>query len=485
MNPIFVYILMFLSLWTVAFTILAKNIRGDASNRWIGISLFVGGCASFAFSIHATIIPFLDRHDALTPTLQRALELVSIPAFWLYWHGLGYFMLVSALLYSRLLRPPAARIAAILLAVPPAAVFVRTADFTLPFELELSDVRLVNGLYVGAAILLFFGGIRLEKDARKRKNLVRTAVVLSTAILWAYVNDFLGMIRFSFGNRHFTLESNGMWEYNYLIIFWLVACFLYYGLKYGFLGVKLRVEEQKFEDSMRNLTHGTQILNHSIKNEVQKIHYLAGRAQTFLKDNRSDKVELSLTGIGQVADHLLDMIDRIKGKAGEVELKESKESLVELIDSVLGAVRPLHPGQVSVTKDYAADGLLLCDRSHIREVLGNLFMNAFEAMPRENGRLHVRTEYKKRKLRITITDNGCGIDKDNLPRVFAPFFSTKKDSLSYGLGLSYCYSVIGKHGGKIYVEWSEPGQGTSMRIEFPAARFEPAATAASVPFVVH
>lgn len=484
MNPIFYYILMFAAMWALAFTILAKN-RRDPYLRWMGISLFVGGCASFAFSIHATIIPFLDRHGALPSGLQRSLECISMPAFWLYWYGLGYFMLVGAMLFARLPSPKILRGAALLLAVPPAAIFVRTADFRAPFELLLKDVRQLNGLYIGLAILLYAAGTWLETDGRKRKNRLRTAIVLSTAAAWAYMNDFAGMSRFAFGNRNFELESNGLWEYNYLIILWLVAWFLYYGLKYGFLGIRLRIVEQNFEDSMRNLTHGTQILNHSIKNEVLKIHYLAGRAQTFLLDGRGDKVELSLTGVRQVADHLLEMIERIKGQAGEVELKESRESLGDLLDSVLDAVRPLHPGEVRITKNYAADGLLLCDKAHLREVLGNLFQNAFEALPKTSGRLHVQTEYRKKKLAITITDNGCGIRKENLPRIFAPFFSTKKDSLSYGLGLSYCYAVMSKHGGKIGVEWSEPGQGTSMRLVFPGARFEPAPEAASVPFVVH
>lgn len=475
---------MFIAIWTVAVTILAKNFRNPFA-RWIGLTFFVGGCASFAFSIHSPIVPFLDRQGALSPSLLRTLDLVSLPAFWLYWNGLGYCLLVSALAFSEALSVRRTSVVACLLAVPAIVNFAVHADFSIPFQLNIADFRLLNGAYIAASLILFFGTTLKEKDSRKRKNRLRTSFVLSTAVSFVYINDYIGIDRVTFGNRQFTVDSNGLWEYNYLIIFWVVGFFLYYGLKYGFLGIKLRVEEQKFEDSMRNLTHGTQILNHAIKNEISKIHYLSGRASSFLKDGRSDKVELSLTGIGQVANHLLDMIDRIRGKAGDVELKESKEDVCDLIDSVLDAVRPLHPGEVRITKDYRANGTLLCDKTHVREMLSNLLLNAFDALPKQGGRLHIETGLAKRKLTVTITDNGCGISKENLSRVFAPFFSTKKDAQSYGLGLSYCYSVMNKHGGKIAVEWSEPGQGTAMQLEFPDVRFEPATGSASVPFVVH
>jgi signal transduction histidine kinase len=66
---------------------------------------------------------------------------------------------------------------------------------------------------------------------------------------------------------------------------------------------------------------------------------------------------------------------------------------------------------------------------------------------------------------IAVTDNGNGIDKADLVKIFQPFFSAKKGK-GIGLGLSICNRIIQNHGGKITVE-SEPGEGTTFRIYLP------------------
>ena len=105
----------------------------------------------------------------------------------------------------------------------------------------------------------------------------------------------------------------------------------------------------------------------------------------------------------------------------------------------------------------------------MREVLNNLLMNAFEAVPPgQKAVVRIRTRTIGSKLLITVQDNGQGIAKENKGRIFAPFFSTKKSAYSYGLGLSYCYSVMQKHGGKITVEQTERGKGTTMQLMLPS-----------------
>ena len=68
-------------------------------------------------------------------------------------------------------------------------------------------------------------------------------------------------------------------------------------------------------------------------------------------------------------------------------------------------------------------------------------------------------------VKITIQDEGTGIEPDHLERIFDPFFSTKETGS--GLGLATTYSVINRHGGAITAE-SEPGMGTSFIIYLPA-----------------
>jgi signal transduction histidine kinase len=71
-------------------------------------------------------------------------------------------------------------------------------------------------------------------------------------------------------------------------------------------------------------------------------------------------------------------------------------------------------------------------------------------------------------LKISIRDSGCGIEPENLSRIFDPYFTTKKTSgrKGLGLGISLCYSIMKNHNGSITVE-SEPDKGTTFNILIP------------------
>ena len=64
---------------------------------------------------------------------------------------------------------------------------------------------------------------------------------------------------------------------------------------------------------------------------------------------------------------------------------------------------------------------------------------------------------------VDVTDDGCGIPPEDLPRIFDPFFTTRPVGAGTGLGLSICHGIVADHGGRIEVE-STPGRGTRFRI---------------------
>jgi PAS domain S-box-containing protein len=121
------------------------------------------------------------------------------------------------------------------------------------------------------------------------------------------------------------------------------------------------------------------------------------------------------------------------------------------------------------------------DEGQMRQVFGNLAMNAREAMPKggtlaiqgENLRISAQDSLPIREgryLKISVRDAGVGIPSENLARIFDPYYSTK-DTYSQkglGLGLAVCYSIIKRHDGLITAE-SEPGKGTAFHIYIPAA----------------
>jgi two-component system, cell cycle sensor histidine kinase and response regulator CckA len=116
------------------------------------------------------------------------------------------------------------------------------------------------------------------------------------------------------------------------------------------------------------------------------------------------------------------------------------------------------------------------DEGQISQVVGNLAINADQAMP-EGGVVEIRAENVNlskgqvvtlepgRYVRLSITDSGIGIPVDHLAKIFTPYFTTKQTGS--GLGLATSYSIVKKHGGVIIVE-SETGRGTTFHIYLPA-----------------
>jgi CheY-like chemotaxis protein len=124
------------------------------------------------------------------------------------------------------------------------------------------------------------------------------------------------------------------------------------------------------------------------------------------------------------------------------------------------------------------------DQGQIEQVLLNLYVNAVQAMP-AGGELRLETRnvsfspYSLRPfnlepgdyVRISVTDNGLGMDEKTQQRIFEPFFTTKGMGRGNGLGLASAYGIIKNHKGVIDVE-SKPGIGTTFSLYLPASQTE-------------
>ncbi len=124
------------------------------------------------------------------------------------------------------------------------------------------------------------------------------------------------------------------------------------------------------------------------------------------------------------------------------------------------------------------------DRGQIEQVLLNLYVNAWQAMP-GGGELFIQTENARldrsstkpyriepgQYVKISVSDTGVGIDRETQQRIFEPFFTTKEMGRGTGLGLASVYGIIKSHGGYINV-YSEKEQGTTFTIYLPASRMD-------------
>ncbi len=155
----------------------------------------------------------------------------------------------------------------------------------------------------------------------------------------------------------------------------------------------------------------------------------------FLRLARLPAPNLESTNISLLLDEFLDFIE-----------PEAQESHIEVIREFAENLPEIH-----------------LDSGQIKQALLNIILNANQSMP-DGGELVVRAYETNEHIIIDIADTGMGIRSDRIDKLFALFYSTKKEGT--GLGLSIVQRIINGHGGKIRVK-SQEGKGTTFSILLP------------------
>ncbi|WP_249897911.1 HAMP domain-containing sensor histidine kinase [Paenibacillus sp. PK3_47] len=464
---------MFLSLWTIGGIFLTYNIR---TSFWNGMMLIAGGMASFAFSIHLVIMPFLVPREWLSPSLSGFIYQLSIAAMTIYFYIFPYFVCMGGVWHGAIRSYRLKVLASAVLAIP-ALVLLAVQLLHQPWGVfDIAAFRWWAGFYLLVGYTFYYLAYRRETEYFAKRNKKRSGLLFTCGTLFAFITDFVGFHSLRMGEGIFNLESNGAWKFNVVVILALVAIIIIYTVKYGFLGIKLRIERERMDVSMRALTMGVSILNHSIKNEIQKINYLAEKTESYIHSSQPDKSLQSIEQIHQVTSHLMDMVGRIKDKADDIVLSETHNCIEDLLTAVLQPMQPMLDSRaVRTVVRQEEGGELICDALHFKEMLSNLIHNAMDAIEPAGGLISLRTSKTKRYFTLEVTDNGSGIPKDQLGKIFEPFYTTKKNPYNHGLGLSYCLSVMRKHGGRLTIGNAESGQGTTVMLHFPVQRYQASA----------
>jgi signal transduction histidine kinase len=140
-------------------------------------------------------------------------------------------------------------------------------------------------------------------------------------------------------------------------------------------------------------------------------------------------------------------------------------SLPAIIDRVLeGFAGQIQAYGVSLVKTFATEPPpLLADSKEMEQVFNNIIANGLYEM-QQGGTLNLHLRHDAKAIYVTVSDTGAGIAKEHLNQIFDPFYTTKPKGT--GCGLSVVLRIVKTYGGRIAVE-SEPGQGTTFRIQLP------------------
>jgi two-component system NtrC family sensor kinase len=114
--------------------------------------------------------------------------------------------------------------------------------------------------------------------------------------------------------------------------------------------------------------------------------------------------------------------------------------------------------------DLEAQQTVRINAQDLEQVLVNLLVNAIHALDADGGKICIRSRnWADKGVVILIKDNGSGMNKEQISRVFNPFYTTKQQGEGTGLGLSISYGLIRRYGGSITVE-SQPSEGAELYV---------------------
>lgn len=445
------------TIWALGFFVLFTDPRHTAI-RWASATAFVGGGGFFSGVIDEYVLVIWADTFAEHPGWLQTLTFLSRLASFVCQVGLPYTFLMFAVHSSDSLSRKIKRSTQYFALIPPLIMLGITPLYpVLSFNYWIMVAWVIPYFLAACSILIIL--YRQEKDPLVKKNRFYTNLLIIIPLFFVFT--FIYVMRIQ--------NDYEAWRYNTFVVAIQFIFIVAVSLKYGFLGVRLRVEKKRLDSTLRAMTSGAQIVNHTIKNEVGKIALYADRMHTYAEKTNQQDLKEDTQVLIESSQHILNMVGRIQEQLREVVLREEQVFPSQIITQVMHTLQPYtEKNRIEVSLELQEEVQLICDPVQLREVLTNLGMNAIEAM-KEGGILHVQMFLSKKHLVIAITDTGTGISKENLPHVLDPFFSTKRTGHNFGLGLSYCYHVMQKHHGLLELS-SEPGKGTTVFLLFPKKR---------------
>ncbi len=214
-------------------------------------------------------------------------------------------------------------------------------------------------------------------------------------------------------------------------------------------------------------------LSAGIAHEIRNPLVAITTSVSLLKDEPmiSEEGRQLLDVVKEESDHLAHIVDDFLRYARPKKPKFQEEDINQLLRDVIKRHRDWNEKAVDWNEKYKESlPLVSLDRHQIQQVVTNLLRNGMDAMA-DGGTLTISTGDDDRLIvpcvRLSITDSGEGITKDEIAKIFQPFYSTKEKGT--GMGLAICRRIVNDHGGEIFVD-SKVNQGTCFSIVLPRCR---------------
>lgn len=203
---------------------------------------------------------------------------------------------------------------------------------------------------------------------------------------------------------------------------------------------------------------------HDIRNPLNAIKLLSSHALDTLEEN-PETAGRQINTIREEVNRLEQIVSGFLSLAKEEELRCEPAAIDPLLEECIRLVnQDAEARNIRLSCELrAGDATLLLDRKHLTRAILNILINALEGCP-EGGRVRLFSRVTDQSCEIEIRDDGPGMSKDIIERVFEPYFTTK--ATGTGLGLSITRGIIEEHGGTITISSTE-GEGCQVLITMP------------------
>ncbi len=216
-------------------------------------------------------------------------------------------------------------------------------------------------------------------------------------------------------------------------------------------------------------------ITHGFSNLLQiMIGHVAFAQRTKKREDMKHALNIVLDTSDRAAKIIKDLLIFSRQEVSEKELCD----ITEPIESVLSlAEEQLKKHNIKVVRKYERTPVIEVNKTEIQQVFLAIVINARDAMLPKGGKLEICVKQVKENIEVSFSDTGKGIEKENLSKVFEPFYTTKgplggSTVPGTGLGLSVSYGIIQRHRGTIEVN-SQVGQGATFTVKLPVEEVGP------------
>jgi signal transduction histidine kinase len=237
-----------------------------------------------------------------------------------------------------------------------------------------------------------------------------------------------------------------------------------------FSGIIIDITEQKQNDLRRSKFIG--MVSHELKTPLTALKAYVQMLNNWAKKQKDSFTMGALSKVEKQVKKMLNMINSLLNlsgaEAGKIHLNKQKFAMDELISEVIEETIFITSSH-NITVAPCERILVFADRDKIEQVLVNLLSNAAKYSGKDEP-IEVTCNHEEDTLTISIRDQGMGISKADIDKLFTPHYraETKETEkiAGFGIGLYLCSEIIHRHQGKIWVE-SEPGKGSIFRFTLP------------------